>query len=211
KSLIYIVREDHVVVAQGTKEPQNVIVVIDPETKLQSVLVSGADFYSCPRVSPDGYKIAWDLVESSKHESISNNNISLTCCFVCVSPFKSWDSTDIWLAELPQSGLEILPGTQQKEFGILDTKEQSYRKVETGLTTHDRFGWTSRGSIYSIVYSLPRSLEWMLIQKRSKLLKCLCLLGYFSIPEKISWQTTDNEISFGFYYTPTNKDFNAPD
>ncbi|KAI8734799.1 acylamino-acid-releasing enzyme [Biomphalaria glabrata] len=134
--------------------------------KLQSVLVSGADFYSCPRVSPDGYKIAWDLVESSKHESISNNNISLTCCFVCVSPFKSWDSTDIWLAELPQSGLEILPGTQQKEFGILDTKEQSYRKVETGLTTHDRFGSTSRGSIYSIAYSLPRSLEWMLIQKR---------------------------------------------
>ncbi|KAK6997554.1 Dipeptidyl aminopeptidase BIII [Biomphalaria glabrata] len=281
KSLIYIVREDHEVVAQGAKEPQNSIVVIDPETKLQSVLVSGADFYSCPRVSPDGHKIAW----------VQWNH-----------PNMPWDSTEIWLAELSKSGHEVLPGTQQKvaggkdasgqdlsviqpfwtannellyiedetdwwnlyrvtkagvhinmyptsaeiggpqwifgktpyaiepnggtrivtsfngELGILDTKDLSYRKVETGLTTHDRFGWTSRGSIYSIAYSANKFAQVIRVDANTEEVQVIKVsmsppvdIGYFSIPEKISWQTTDNEISFGLYYAPTNKDFIAPD
>jgi len=32
--------------------------------------------------------------------------------------------------------------------------------------------------------------------------------GYFSIPEEeVKWKTTDNDMSYGYYYPPQNKDF----
>ncbi len=49
------VREDHA----GEGEPRNQIVAVPLEGGQPAVLVSGADFYSNPRVSPDGATLAW--------------------------------------------------------------------------------------------------------------------------------------------------------
>ncbi|KAH9495028.1 Dipeptidyl aminopeptidase BIII, partial [Bulinus truncatus] len=281
KSLIYIIREDHETVGQGAKEAQNVIVAIDPETKEQSVLASGADFYSSPRVSPDGKKIAW--VQWSH-------------------PNMPWDSTAIWIGDLSESGKEIIPGTEQQvvggkdatgqdlsvtqptwtpnnkllyigdqtnwwnlykvthsgehvnlyetcseiggpqwqfgksayalepngrtrivtsfngEFGILDTKDNSYRKIETGLSVHERYGWTSAGSIYCIAFSACKFPQVIRVDINTEEVQVIKIsmsppvdIGYFSIPEKIRWPTTHNEISHGLYYPPTNKDYVAPE
>jgi hypothetical protein len=53
---ILAVREEHF--KDGT-EVKNEIVVIDPTTKKSTVIVTGADFYSHPRFSPDGKRVAW--------------------------------------------------------------------------------------------------------------------------------------------------------
>ena len=50
------VREDH---RQKDREAQNTIAAISLNGGAESVLVSGNDFYSSPRVSPDGSRLAW--------------------------------------------------------------------------------------------------------------------------------------------------------
>src|ERR671929_182335 len=47
------------------------------------VLVSGADFYSTPRVSPDGSRLAW----------LAWNH-----------PNMPWDGTELWVGELDDAG-----------------------------------------------------------------------------------------------------------
>lgn len=49
------VREDH----GGSGEPRNEIVAVDLERGDVTVLVTGAAFYACPRVSPDGRRLSW--------------------------------------------------------------------------------------------------------------------------------------------------------
>ncbi|MGB2821803.1 MAG: S9 family peptidase, partial [Phycisphaerae bacterium] len=49
------VREDH----RGAGEPVNTIVAVRPHDGAGTVLVEGGDFYSSPRVSPDGSQLAW--------------------------------------------------------------------------------------------------------------------------------------------------------
>lgn len=51
----FCVREEH----EGSGEPQNTLVYIDLKTGKDQVVVSGDDFYSSPRVSHDGNKLAW--------------------------------------------------------------------------------------------------------------------------------------------------------
>ncbi|HIC95807.1 TPA: S9 family peptidase, partial [Candidatus Bipolaricaulota bacterium] len=54
---IICVREDH---TDPTREAVNTIVSLDPEGNGGGqVLVSGKDFYSSPRLSPDGTRLAW--------------------------------------------------------------------------------------------------------------------------------------------------------
>ena len=55
RNRLLCVREDHS--AKG--EPRNEIAAIDLESGKATVLVKGADFYSSPRVSPDGGALAW--------------------------------------------------------------------------------------------------------------------------------------------------------
>src|SRR5215813_11288045 len=51
------VREDHTAAAP---EPANTLVEIPLDgSKPQRVLQSGQDFYAAPRLSPDGYRLAW--------------------------------------------------------------------------------------------------------------------------------------------------------
>ena len=49
-------REDH---SASDQEATNTIAAIDLESGAESVLVSGSDFYSTPRLSPDGSQLAW--------------------------------------------------------------------------------------------------------------------------------------------------------
>ncbi len=72
------VREDHT-----RPEPVNEIVAIDLENGEESVLASGNEFYSSPRLSPDGRRLAW----------LTWNH-----------PNMPWDGTELWVCDLGADG-----------------------------------------------------------------------------------------------------------
>ena len=77
---IICVREDH---SPGDQDARNTLVAMllgDGEAR---VLVEGADFYSSPRLSPDGARLAW----------LSWNH-----------PKMPWDGTELWVAALRPDG-----------------------------------------------------------------------------------------------------------
>ncbi|HLL73857.1 MAG TPA: S9 family peptidase [Pyrinomonadaceae bacterium] len=85
RNLLFAVREDH---TAGGHEPANTIVRLDAgagESELDAgrVVASGYDFYSTPRLSPDGRRLAW----------LSWNH-----------PNMPWDGTELWLGELDEEG-----------------------------------------------------------------------------------------------------------
>ena len=65
-------------------EPQNKIISIDLSNGRVQTLIEGSDFYSSPRLSPDGRYLAW----------MSWNH-----------PNMPWDSTYLWLAEIDRDGV----------------------------------------------------------------------------------------------------------
>jgi dipeptidyl aminopeptidase/acylaminoacyl peptidase len=73
------VREDH----SGAGEAVNSIVAIDLASGAEAVLASGHDFFSDPRLSPDGSRLAW---LSWDH------------------PRMPWQGSDLWLATLDTAG-----------------------------------------------------------------------------------------------------------
>ena len=78
---IICVREDH---TDPTREAQNTLVSIDLQRPSEGrVLVSGNDFYSNPRLSPDGGRLAW---LAWRH------------------PNMPWDGTEVWVAEVAEDG-----------------------------------------------------------------------------------------------------------
>ncbi len=80
---IICVREDHSLAGQ---EAVTAIVEINLTSGEQSVLVSGNDFYSSPRLSPDGQKLAW----------LEWNH-----------PNMPWDGSELWLADVLEDGLLV--------------------------------------------------------------------------------------------------------
>jgi len=75
------IREDH---SASGQEAVASIVSIDPTLCDEGrVIVSGNDFYSSPRVSPDGNRLAW----------LTWNH-----------PFMPWDGTELWVGRLKQDG-----------------------------------------------------------------------------------------------------------
>lgn len=84
RSRMICVREDH---EMGDHEPVAALVGIDLLGHSKPwVLVSGNDFYSSPRVSPDGTKLAW----------LTWNH-----------PDMPWDSTELWVGQLSKEGAVI--------------------------------------------------------------------------------------------------------
>jgi dipeptidyl aminopeptidase/acylaminoacyl peptidase len=78
---IVCVREDH---TDPSHEPVNALVSVDLRTpNAGRVLASGNDFYSSPRLSPDGSRLAW---LTWRH------------------PNMPWDGTEVWVAEIGQDG-----------------------------------------------------------------------------------------------------------
>lgn len=81
RNRIICVREDHS--AEG-HEPVNTITALSLDGGgVSEVLVSGNDFYSSPRLSPDGSRLAW----------ITWNH-----------PNMPWDGTELWVAEIGSDG-----------------------------------------------------------------------------------------------------------
>ena len=79
-NLLFCVREDH----SAPGEAINTLVSIDlDQENCQQVLVSGNDFYSSPRLSPDGSRLAW----------LAWNH-----------PAMPWDGTELWVGELNRDG-----------------------------------------------------------------------------------------------------------
>lgn len=75
------VREDHTVVG---REAENALAGVDLAGEVDTdVLVSGNDFYSSPRLSPDGGRLAW----------LTWNH-----------PNMPWDGTELWVAEILPNG-----------------------------------------------------------------------------------------------------------
>ena len=80
RNLFYTVREDHT----GAGEAVNTIVALDLDSENGGAgLISGNDFYSSPRLSPDGSQLAW----------------------LCWNhPNMPWDGTELWLGQLNGDG-----------------------------------------------------------------------------------------------------------
>lgn len=79
RSVLFSVREDH----SDSDEPINTLVRIDLNGGDDAVIVSGNDFYSSPRLSPDGSLLAW----------LTWNH-----------PNMPWDGTELWLGKLTDKG-----------------------------------------------------------------------------------------------------------
>jgi dipeptidyl aminopeptidase/acylaminoacyl peptidase len=79
------VREDHGRAEAGHSEAQTTLVAIplDGGESAGEVITSGYDFYSTPRVSPDGSRLAW---LSWRH------------------PQMPWDGTELWVADIGATG-----------------------------------------------------------------------------------------------------------
>jgi dipeptidyl aminopeptidase/acylaminoacyl peptidase len=78
---VYAVREDH---TSGEREPVNSIVSLDGAAERAAIAVaSGNDFYSSPKLSPDGNRLAWTTWNH---------------------PNMPWDSSELWVGELDRDG-----------------------------------------------------------------------------------------------------------
>ena len=80
RGLLFAVREDH---TDTSGEAVNTLVRMQLDGADESIVVEGHDFYSNPRVSPDGRHLAW----------LAWNH-----------PHLPWDGTELWLADLDASG-----------------------------------------------------------------------------------------------------------
>ncbi len=80
RGLIFCVREDH---TREGREAENTIVSIDIETGKESVVTSGRDFFSSPRLSPNGTRLCWLAWDH---------------------PNMPWDGTELWVATLDGAG-----------------------------------------------------------------------------------------------------------
>lgn len=80
RSRLICVREDH---RQADREAVNSLVSLDLASGENQILVCGQDFYSSPRLSPDGRRLAW---------------LSWT------HPNMPWDGTELWSATIQADG-----------------------------------------------------------------------------------------------------------
>jgi dipeptidyl aminopeptidase/acylaminoacyl peptidase len=78
------VREDH----SGPGEAVNTIAAISLDSGEEQVLISGHDFFSTPRLSPDGRRLCWLAWDH---------------------PNMPWDETKLWVANLDDSGAIVGP------------------------------------------------------------------------------------------------------
>ncbi len=79
RNRLICVQEDH----SGEGEAVNAIASINLETGESNLLVSGNDFYSSPRLSPDGSQLCW----------LTWNH-----------PHMPWDGTELWTAQIQADG-----------------------------------------------------------------------------------------------------------
>ena len=120
RNRLIAIREDHSVPDQ---EPSNTIVSITLEETSQGtsgqILVQGHDFYSSPRLSPDGRQLAW----------LAWNH-----------PNMPWDGSELWIADLATNGAvkhakSIAGGPEESIF------QPEWSPAGTLYFISDRTGW----------------------------------------------------------------------
>ncbi|HEX7228027.1 MAG TPA: S9 family peptidase, partial [Candidatus Binatia bacterium] len=147
---LFCVREDH----SGPRQPINTLVSIEfAKENSQRVLVSGNDFYSSPRLSPSGSRLAW----------LTWNH-----------PAMPWDGTELWVAEFSPDGSlnkprQVAGGQAESIFqpewspggtlyfisdrtGWWNLYRCNENRVETVCPMEAEFGqpqWVFGGSLYS--------------------------------------------------------------
>jgi dipeptidyl aminopeptidase/acylaminoacyl peptidase len=94
---ILCVREDH---RKQGEEAINTIISMDLNGKDTKKIVFGNDFYSSPRISPDGRHLAW----------VTWNH-----------PYMPWDKTELWMGKLSSDNLVEKPTkiTREREESVL--------------------------------------------------------------------------------------------
>jgi dipeptidyl aminopeptidase/acylaminoacyl peptidase len=115
-NVMVCVREDH---SSSWREAVNTVVAIDLARGGSRVLVSGASFYSSPRISPDGSKLAW----------LSWNH-----------PNMPWDGCELWVAEFLDDGSLgerhlVAGGVEESIF------QPSWSPLGALYFVSDRSGW----------------------------------------------------------------------
>ena len=132
------VRENH---SGGDSEPVNTIVAVDLTNSLEDrVLVSGNDFYSSPRISPDGSRLAW----------LTWNHPNLP-----------WDGTELWVGYLGADG--SIGDSQKVAGGVNESIFQPEWSSDGELYfVSDRTEWWNlyRYSHNRVESVCPRDLEF---------------------------------------------------
>lgn len=115
RNRLLAVREDH----GGEGEPANSIVAVSLVDGSQQVLADGADFYSDPKISPDGKTVSW---LEWRH------------------PNMPWDATELWTAEVGANGALVRP--QRVAGGAAESVFQPAWSPDGRLYfASDRIGW----------------------------------------------------------------------
>ena len=117
RNRLIAIREDH----SGDGEAVNTVVALDLDGDRHggTVLVSGADFYSNPRLSPDGQRLAWLQWDH---------------------PNMPWDGSELWVADLDAEGMPDNPtlvagGPEESIF------QPEWAPDGTLYFVSDRIGW----------------------------------------------------------------------
>jgi len=119
RNRLICVREDHTSIAPGGQATNTIVSVYLDKENEGEVLVSGNDFYSNPRLSQDGSRLAW---LTWKH------------------PNMPWDGTELWVAELQADG--SLGQTQMIAGGQNESVFQpEWSPAGTLYFVSDRSGW----------------------------------------------------------------------
>jgi dipeptidyl aminopeptidase/acylaminoacyl peptidase len=115
RNLFCCVREDH----SGAGEAVNAVVAINLGSGNAEVIASGNDFYSSPRLSPDGSRLAW----------LTWNH-----------PNMPWDGTELWIGKLSREGAII---EQRKIAGGIEESicEPQWSPDSILHFVSDRTGW----------------------------------------------------------------------
>ena len=137
RNRLFSVREDH----SSPGEAVNTIAFINLDgINIGKVIISGSDFYSSPRLSPDGSQLAW----------LTWNH-----------PNMPWDGTELWVGKLSDDGSVT---EQEKVAGGVDESifQPEWSPSGTLYFVSDRTGWWNlyRWQEYKIEPLCPSDAEF---------------------------------------------------
>jgi dipeptidyl aminopeptidase/acylaminoacyl peptidase len=111
------VREDHT--KEGQEAVNTIVAVPLDAPEPGEVLASGDDFYSTPRLSPDGSRLAW---LSWRH------------------PLMPWDGTELWVADLDEAG-EVVSADRLAGGDFESIYQPGWGQDGALYFASDRTGW----------------------------------------------------------------------
>jgi len=264
---VVAVREVH---GEGEAENQIVSLPLDGSAA-PTVLASGRDFYSFPRVSPDGTRLAWTcwdhpnmpwdgtelfvapladpvdatLVAGGPEESVFQPEWDAEGRLHFVSDREGWWNlyrdegetvtqltaveADLghpqWLfggstyAFLEDGSIAVVHCERGEErLFLLDPGAEPPRDLELPFTSFGFPSLSARGNAVAFAAASPaRETAVVVYDAASGELETVREAGeesiedaYVPIPRAIEFPTTEGETAHGFYYPPTNAEFEAP-